>query len=117
MKYSASLEFSQAHYLKLPQKDKFWSHTSCIFSRQSKNKFIFHITFSKSRVSTFTLVNDLPSTEIVETLILDHVSGRVSAVKAISWGTSVLLIMVGCFLICLCRGKCLFCIPECLKEW
>ena len=55
--------------------------------------------------------------EVIDKLILDHVSGKVSTVKAVSWGTSVFLIMLGCFLLCLCRGNCLFCIPQCIKDW
>ena len=43
--------------------------------------------------------------EIVDKLILDNVTGKVSTVKAVSWGTSIFLILLGCFLLCLCRGE------------
>ena len=55
--------------------------------------------------------------EVLDNLFLDETSGKISVVKAMSWSTGVVIMSVCCFIVCLARGNCLFCIPTCLKTW
>ena len=55
--------------------------------------------------------------EVLDNLFLDETSGKISVVKAMSWSTGVVILSVGCFIVCLARGKCLYCIPACWKTW
>ena len=63
------------------------------------------------------MIDKTLTSEIIDKLILDHTSGKVSTVKAMGWGTSMSILLLGCFLLCLVRGHCLFCIPQCIKNW
>ena len=40
-----------------------------------------------------------------------------STVKVMGWTSSVLLVCLGCFILCLAQGKCKFCVPQCLTNW
>ena len=73
----------------------------------------FNPTFYNDNIEPDTIA---PIPEILDKLILDHTSGKISTVKAVGWTTSMLLLSLGCFLLCLVRGRCLCCIPRCLKD-
>ena len=74
----------------------------------------FNPTFYNDNIEPDTIA---PIPEILDKLILDHTSGKISTVKAVGWTTSMLLLSLGCLVLCLVRGRCLCCIPRCLKDW
>ena len=61
----------------------------------------FNPTFYNDNIEPDTIA---PIPEILDKLILDHTSGKISTVKAVGWTTSMLLLSLGCFVLCLVRG-------------
>ena len=74
----------------------------------------FNPTFYNDNIEPDTIA---PIPEILDKLILDHTSDKISTVKAVGWTTSMFILSLGCFLLCLVRGHCLCCIPRCIKDW